>query len=561
MMRRHLTLPDASLIHMESRTDRQWWILAVLCLSVLLVAVDNTIVNVALPTISRDLSASTSALQWVVDGYSLVFAALLLVGGNLGDRLGRRRILQAGLVLFAVFSVGAALSRNSAELIAARAAMGAAAALIYPATLAILNNVFAVPRERATAIGIWTAVTGLAVAIGPVSGGVLLRHFSWSSVFYVGVPVALVALIAGWLLLPESRDPDAGRFDPLGALLSVAGIGLLTWSIIEAPQHGWASATTVGGIVGALVILALFGWWQVRRPDPMLDVRLFRNPRFSAASLSIALAFFGLFGFIFMITQYFQVVRDYDTLRAGVATLPFAIVTAAVSPLAIVIMKRIGTKLVVAFGLAVMSAGFVVAATMPQNASYWGQIIISMTLMAAGLALSTSPATDAIMGALPPAKAGAGSAVNDTTREVGGTLGVAILGSVLNSAYAGHVLTALTRLGAPTPVAHEAAQSVVAGLVTAAHFPPALQAAAAESVRQAFTAGLHRGSAVAAVATAAGALVALIFLPARARPGYAPAAEVAVTSLSRTKGADSRRPGNRVEWSCRLRPGSITSMM
>ena len=224
MMRRHLTLPDASLIHMESRTERQWWVLAVLCLSVLLVAVDNTIVNVALPTISRDLSASTSALQWVVDGYSLVFAGLLLVGGNLGDRLGRRRSLQAGLVLFALFSVGAALSRNSAELIASRAAMGAAAALIFPATLAILNNVFTVPRQRATAVGIWTGVTGLAVAIGPVSGGVLLRHFSWSSVFYVSVPVALIALIAGRYLLPESRDPHAGRFDPLGALLSVAGL-------------------------------------------------------------------------------------------------------------------------------------------------------------------------------------------------------------------------------------------------------------------------------------------------------------------------------------------------
>src|SRR5215472_2864124 len=508
----------------RTRTGRRWWVLAVLCLSVLLVVVDNTIVNVALPSISRELHASTSALQWVVDGYTLAFAGLLLVGGNLGDRLGRRRFLQLGLVLFAVFSVGAALSRSTGELIAARALMGASAALVYPATLAILNNVFTVARERAIAIGVWSAVSGLAVAIGPVSGGALLRHFSWSSVFYVSVPVAVIALVLGRMLLPESRDPDAGRFDPLGALLSVAGIGLLTGSIIEAPQHGWASATTVGGIAGALAILALFGWWQVRRPDPMLDVRLFRNPRFSAASLSIALAFFGLFGFIFMITQYFQVVRDYDTLRAGVATLPFAIVTAAVSPLAIVIMKRIGTKLVVAFGLAVMSAGFVVAATMPQDAPYWGQIITAMTLMAAGLALTTSPATDAIMGALPLAKAGAGSAVNDTTREVGGTLGVAILGSVLNSAYAGHVLTALTRLGAPATVAHEAGQSVVAGLVTAAHFPPALQAAAAESVRQAFTAGLHRGSAVAAVATAAGAVVALIFLPARARPGRAPAA-------------------------------------
>ena len=269
---------------MESRNDRRWWILAVLCLSVLLVVVDNTIVNVALPTISRDLSASTSALQWVVDGYTLSFAGLLLVGGNLGDRLGRRRVLQVGLVLFAVFSVGAALSRSSGELIAARAAMGAAAALIYPATLAILNNVFTVPRERATAIGIWSGVSGLAVAIGPVSGGLLLRHFTWSSVFYVSVPVAVVALIAGRLLLPESRDPGAGRFDPLGALLSVAGITLLTWSIIEAPRHGWGSARTAGGLAGSLAILAAFAWWQARRRDPILDVRLFRNPRFSAAS-------------------------------------------------------------------------------------------------------------------------------------------------------------------------------------------------------------------------------------------------------------------------------------
>jgi EmrB/QacA subfamily drug resistance transporter len=525
---------------MEGRTDRRWWILAVLCLSVLLVAVDNTIVNVALPTISRDLSASTSALQWVVDAYSLVFAGLLLVGGNLGDRLGRRRFLQAGLVLFAVFSVGAALSRNSAELIAARAAMGAAAALIYPATLAILNNVFTVPRQRATAIGIWSGVTGLAVAIGPVSGGVLLRHFTWSSVFYVSVPVAVIAVIAGRVLLPESRDPDAGRFDPLGALLSVAGISLLTWSIIEAPTHGWASATTVGAILGALAILAAFAWWQVRRPDPLLDVRLFRDPRFSAASGSIALAFFGLFGFVFLITQYFQIVRGYDTLRAGVATLPFAIVTGAVSPLAIGIMKRIGTKLIVAFGLAVMSGGFVVAATMPQNAAYWGQVIISMTLMSVGLALTMGPATEAIMGALPPAKAGAGSAVNDTTREVGGTLGVAILGSVLNSVYAGHILTALTGLGAPAEVAHEAGQSVVVGLITAARFPPALRAAAAESVRQAFTAGLHQGSAVAAAATAAAAVVALIFLPARARAEHAPSAMGAGPSSSRTKRSGSR---------------------
>jgi hypothetical protein len=255
----------------------------------------------------------------------------------------------------------------------------------------------------------------------------------------------------------------------------------------------------------------------------MLDVRLFRNPRFSAASGSIALAFFGLFGFIFLITQYFQVVRGYDPLRAGVATLPFAIVTGAVSPLAIMLMKRIGTKVVVTAGLALMSAGFLIGATTPMDASYWGKIVTAMTLMAAGLALTASPATDAIMGALPPAKAGAGSAVNDTTREVGGTLGVAIIGSALNSAYGSHVLAALTHLGVPRAVASDAGQSIVAGLVTAAHFPPALRDAVATAVKQAFMTGLHQGSFVAAVVTAAAALVALAFLPSRARAPHTPA--------------------------------------
>jgi DHA2 family multidrug resistance protein-like MFS transporter len=356
-----------------------------------------------------------------------------------------------------------------------------------------------------------------------VSGGLLLEHFAWNSVFYVNVPVAAMALVADRMLLPESKDPKAGRFDPLGALLSVSGITLLTWSIIEAPRHGWESAGTLSGIAGAFGILGLFAWWQVRRPDPMLDVRLFRNPRFTAASASIALAFFGLFGFIFLITQYFQAVRGYDPLRAGLATLPFAVITGACSPAAIALMKRFGTKLVVTAGLVLMSGGFVISAITPEGASYWHQIIAAMGLMASGLALTTSPATDAIMGALPPAKAGAGSAVNDTTREVGGTLGVAIVGSVLNSAYGSHVLTDLTGLGAPHAVASGAGGSVIAGLATAGHFPPQLRAAAAAGVRDAFMTGLHAGSLVAACATAVAALGALAFLPARARAPHAPA--------------------------------------
>jgi EmrB/QacA subfamily drug resistance transporter len=502
--------------------SRRWWILAVLCLSVLLAVVDNTIVNVALPTMSRTLSASTQDLQWIVDAYTLVFAGLLLVGGNLGDRLGRRRALQAGLVLFALTSVAAALSRSTGELIASRAAMGVAAALIYPATLALLTSVFTDTRERATAIGIWSGVSGLAVAIGPVTGGLLLRHFSWSAVFYVNVPVVIVALAAGMRLLPESRDPKAGRFDPLGALLSVSGVGLLVWTVIEAPGHGWASATTIGGFAGSLVILAAFVGWQLRRPDPMLDVRLFTNPRFTAASGAIALAFFGLFGFIFLITQYFQVVRGYDPLRAGVATLPFALVTGALSPGAIAAMKRVGTKAVVTAGLVLMSAGFLVAAGTAVDSAYWGRIIAAMVLMAAGLALTTSPATEAIMGALPPGKAGVGSAVNDTTRELGGALGVAIVGSVMSSSYGGHVLTALARIGAPAALTSAAQRSVVAGLRAAAYLPPGLRQTAAAAARQAFVDGLHTGSLVSAGATAVAALATLAFLPARVRQPAAP---------------------------------------
>src|SRR5690349_3509205 len=458
--------------------EHRWWMLLVLCLSVLLVTIDNTIVNVALPTLSRELGATTSNLQWIVDAYTLVFAGLLLVAGHLGDRFGRRRTLQVGLLFFGLASLGAAAAGTTNQLIAGRAAMGAAAALIYPATLGLLSNIFTDARERATAIGIWAGISGLAVALGPVSGGLLLEHFSWNSVFLVNVPLVVIALVAGWRLLPESRDSHPGSFDPGGAIGSIAGIGLLVWTVIEAPNHGWTSATTALGLICSAVLLAGFVRWEIGRTNPMLDVRLFANARFSAASFAITAAFFGLFGFIFLITQFFQSVRGYDTLRAGLATLPFALVVGVLSPVAILLMKRVGTTRVVALGLVLMSAGFVLASGSAVDSAYWGRVVGSMVLMAAGLALTAGPATDAVMGALPLAKAGAGSAVNDTTREIGGTLGVAVVGSVMSSIYGPRVADALTTLGVPLPSVDAARESVVAGLAVVGQLPGSAQGAA-----------------------------------------------------------------------------------
>jgi EmrB/QacA subfamily drug resistance transporter len=502
---------------------RRWGVLLVLCLSVLLVSVDNTIVNVALPTIGRELSASTSDLQWVVDGYTLAFAALLLLGGALGDRFGRRRVLELGLVAFAVTSLLASLADSTGQLVAGRAAMGVSAAAIYPATLALLVTTFTERRERATAIGIWSAVTGLSVAIGPVTGGLLLEHFPWGSVFLVNLPLAAIAVVAGRLLLTESADPRRRRFDLVGAAASIAGIGLLVWTTIEAPGRGWHSAGTLGSYLAAAVALAFFIVWELHHPAPMLDARLFGDPRVSVGSGAIALAFFSLFGFIFLITQYFQTVRDYDTLAAGLATLPFALVIGATSPLAILAMRVLGTKLVVAAGLLTMAAGFALAAGTGLDSEYWGRVVCSMVLMAAGLGLVTGPATEAVMGALRSEEAGAGSAVNDTVREVGGTLGVAVVGSVMSTVYGPAVIDALSAAGAPAAAADSAADSVFAGLAVAAQLPGEVTVA----VQQSFLDGVSAGSWVAAAASAAGALVVLAFLPARHRAAAEPAPELA----------------------------------
>ncbi|MCZ4555283.1 MFS transporter [Rhodococcus maanshanensis] len=426
--------PDNRVELISSRAGR-FAALAVICLAELLVVLDNTIVNVALPSIGVELHTGVSGLQWVVDAYTLTFAGLLLACGNLGDRYGRRRIMIIGLIGVGVMSVAGANAETLGQVIAARAAMGVFAAAVFPATLALIINIFTDTRERALAIAAWTAMAGFAIAIGPMSGGWLLEHFSWHSVFWINVPVAAVAIIATLLLVPESKAAVVGRLDLPGIVLSIVGITLLVWSIIEAPRYGWLSLATLGGIAAAAVLLGAFVWWQLRTPTPILDMRLFRIRRFSLPALAIAIAYFSMFGFLFLITQYFQGVREYTPLEFGIASLPFAVSVAVGAPIATLLAQRIGTTAVIVFGLLLTGLGLYLGGLVDVDSTYLADVLPSMVSMALGLAIVQGPATESIMSSLPLDEAGAGSAVNDTTREIGGTLGVAVLGSIVASYY------------------------------------------------------------------------------------------------------------------------------
>jgi EmrB/QacA subfamily drug resistance transporter len=491
---------------------RRWGILAVLCLSLFLAVVDNTIVNVAIPRMSSDLGASISDLQWIVDAYSLVFASLLLVGGSLGDRFGRKGALQVGLVVFTGFSVFAGLASTTGQLITARALMGIGAALIFPATLAILTNVFSDARERAKAIGIWSGVVGLAVALGPISGGFLLQRFWWGSIFFVNLPIAAIALVLGARLVPTSRDPETPRLDFGGFVLSIIAITAIVFTMIEAPTWGWTSTRTVIGFGTGIVMMAAFVAWERQRATPMMDVRVFRSARFSAASAAVTVAFFALFGFIFLITQYFQFVRGYDTLSAGVHTLPFAIATGLTAPFSPVIARRIGRRITVAGGLAVMAVGFVVASTIDMRSSYLGSVVVSMLLIAAGLGLVSAPSTDAILSSLPPEKAGVGSAINDVTREFGGVLGVAVVGSVFSSVFGPRLVERLSGSGIPAEALDAARQSMGAALAVAYQAPAEAQPALIAVARKTFIDGLSAGSMVCAAAALIGAAFVAVSL-------------------------------------------------
>ncbi len=496
----------ADLIH-----RRRWAILAVLSLSVFVTVVDGTIVNVALPTLALELGASTRQLQWIVDAYLLVFTGLLLAAGGLGDRFGRKRALVLGLVLFGVTSAFAGSASSAGELIFGRALMGIGAALVFPATLAILTNVFTDPSERAKAIGVWAGVTGLAVAAGPISGGWLLDHFWWGSVFYINVPVVAVAVLATVSLVPESREKHALPLDLGGLVLSITSITAVVLTIIEAPEWGWLSGRTLAGFIIAGGLITSFIRWELRTTHPMLPVRIFSNLRFSAASVSITSAFFALFGFIFLVTQYFQLVRGYTPLESGIRTLPVAFAIAFASVLAPRVVERVGTTRVVTTGLALMAITFAWISTVSASTPY-PQIVGQMILLGSGLGLTTAAATESIMGSLSADKAGVGSAVNDTTRELGGTLGVAVVGSVFSSVYASALSDGPVFAQLPTETQALTEESVGAAQIVAGELGAAAPAYLAE-VSDAFISGFGVASLVVAGIAGAGAVFAAKFLP------------------------------------------------
>jgi len=500
--------------------ERRWYALGVLCLSLLVISVDNSILNVALPTIVRELGATGSDLQWIVDAYVIVFACLLLTAGALGDKFGRRGALSLGLLLFGAFSALASLATSPEMLIAARGLMGIGAAFIFPTTLSILTNTFT-GSERARAIGVWAGVTGLGIAIGPTVGGLLVENFSWGAVFLINVPICIAAIALGHFFVPTSRDPDNRTLDPIGAGLSILALIGLLYAIIQAPTVGWTATSVVGAFVAGLLFLALFTAWELHTPSPMLDLRVFENPRFSAASSVITLSTFALFGSIFLLTQYFQFVLGYSPLKAGIIAMPVAVGLMVTAPNAPKLVARWGTKKVVVMGLCINVIGLLLFASNTIMSTVVGGGFVR-GLLGVGVGFTTAPATESIMGSLPPSRAGVGSAGNDTTRQVGGAAGVAVLGSIFLALYH-HFADHAARFSAQTAAAlHD---SVGSALSAARHLPPAQAAELKDLARGAFIDAMRLTYPIAAAIVFMAALIAWRFLPAQAPHEFAPIEE------------------------------------
>jgi EmrB/QacA subfamily drug resistance transporter len=515
-----LTRP-APTAHGEQRIHR-WAALAVLCTAALIVNVDNTILNAALPSLVRVLHATSSELQWVVDSYAMVFAGLLLVIGSLADRFGRKRFFLIGLAVFAGGSAGAAFSGSVDLLIGWRAVMGIGAALTIPSSLSIINDMFRDSAERARAIGAWAATTGLGIAIGPIAGGLLLARFWWGSIFLVNVPIVIAAFAGALVLVPDSKNPAVSRSDPAGAVLSIAGLGLLLWAIIEAPAKGWASAEVIGAGLASLAVLGAFVAWEARSSHPMLQLGLFADRRFSVAAAAEVLGVFGLLGTLFVQTQFLQFALGYSPLAAGLRILPMAAVLAVSAPLSPVLARMIGVKFTVAASLVAVAGGLgQIAATSTATTTY-PDVVPGLLLIGLGAGLLLPTATNSVVGSVPQGDSGIGSASNAVALQVGGAIGVAVIGSVLSTRYQDHMTTALAGQHVPPVAAHTILSSLGGALAVAANAGGATGALLARAARAAFMSGMEVSLAVGAAVALAGAILVLARLPSRTPTATSP---------------------------------------
>jgi len=499
--------PGAGLLHEDPVVHRRrWFLLAIMCLSLVMVVMSVAGLNVALPSLQRELGAGASSLQWIVDSYGLVFAALLLPAGALGDRFGRKRALMLGLVIFTTGSFIGGLGTTAAQVIVGRVITGVGAAFVMPATLSLLTTIFP-PHERRKAIAMWAGFAGAGGALGPIVSGALLEKFWWGSAFLVNVPIVALVLLAVAVFSPTSKDPEATPLDPVGAGLSLVGLGALVYGIIEGPDKGWTSSAVLIAYALAAVGLVGFMAWERRARHPMLPLTLFKDRRMSVGSAVVTVAFFIMFGLFFLFTLYLQFVRGYSPLAAGLSTLPLAAALIAIAPRSATLSERLGTGKVMASGFVFIAAGFGVLALIGTGTPY-AVLALAMVLLGAGMSLTAAPATGSIMSAVPPAKAGVGSAVNDTTREVGGALGIAVLGSIASAVYRSSI--DLKGLSLPPQVRTAATESVGAATVIAGQ---AGQGGAELAARAgaAFTDAFNLTSLVAAaVALAAAGAVAVV---------------------------------------------------
>lgn len=489
--------------------ERRWSILGVLCLSLLIVIIGNTSLNVALPTLARELDASTSSLQWMVDSYALIFAGMLFTAGTLGDRFGRKGALQFGLVLFLAGALFASMSDTSGQVIAARAIMGLAAAFVMPSTLSILTNVFPA-HERTQAIAIWAGVSGGGAAIGPIASGWLLEHFWWGSVFLVNVPVIAIALVSGAMLVPRSKDPGDHPIDVPGAALSIVALSSLVYGIIEGPHNGWTSTATVAAFALSAVAIALFVWRESSTRHPMLDLKLFRDRRFSVASGGMIMTFFAMFGTFFLMAQYLQLVLGYSPLESGLLQLPVAFIIMGVAPQVPRFVKKYGSAVVVPVGLTSVATGLALLTRLQVDSSL-ANFFVAMVPLATGMAISMTPLTSLIMSSVPLGRAGVGSAMNDTTRELGGALGVAVLGSIVTSQYASGISSDIA--GLPEQVRSAAESGLTGALQVGAQIGGDRGAALITAARQAFVDGLGTAALVGSLVVLSAAIAARLLLP------------------------------------------------